>query len=80
MRDSDELKKDKQEVRFIMGEALRKLREERKTSQESAAGEYGISTKSWQRYEQGINAIPSDILLLIISDWGVSSEYFSSII
>lgn len=51
-----------------IGTRLKELREEKQLSQEAVARQFGISTSSWTKYEQGLRT-PSDTLKMQIADY-----------
>lgn len=51
-----------------IGSRLKELREEKQLSQEAIARQFGISTSSWTKYEQG-SRTPSDAMKIQIADY-----------
>lgn len=51
-----------------IGSRLKELREEKQLSQEAIARQFGISTSSWTKYEQG-SRTPGDALKIQIADY-----------
>ena len=58
-----------------VGERLKKLREEKKLSQEELSGEIGIEPKTYGKYEQGKNQVPSSIAVKLAQFYKVSTDY-----
>ncbi len=54
---------------------LRNLREDNDLTQEQCAQIGGISKKSYERYENEIRPIPSDILIKYAKYYNISADY-----
>ena len=54
---------------------LRILREDNDLTQEQCAQIGGISKKSYERYENEIRPIPSDILIKYVKFYNISADY-----
>lgn len=58
-----------------VGERLRELREEKGLSQETLAGKIKIEAKTYGKYEQGKNQLPSSIVVKLAEFYNVSTDY-----
>ena len=54
---------------------LRNLREDNNLTQEQCAKIAFISKKSYERYENGLRVLPSDILIIFCKYYNVSADY-----
>lgn len=56
-------------------ERLRSLRKERKLNQEDVLGEFGLSIRTYRRYETGEQEPVASTLVKIADFYGVSIDY-----
>ena len=54
---------------------LRTLREDNDLTQERCAQIGGISKKSYERYENEVRPIPSDVLIKYVKYYNISADY-----
>lgn len=59
---------------------LRNLREDNNLTQEQCAKIACISKKSYERYENGLRVLPSDILIIFCKYYNVSADYVLGLI
>ncbi len=59
---------------------LRNLREDNNLTQEQCAKIAFISKKSYERYENGLRVLPSDILIIFCKYYNVSADYVLGLI
>ena len=59
---------------------LRNLREDNNLTQEQCAKIAFISRKSYERYENGLRVLPSDILIIFCKYYNVSADYVLGLI
>lgn len=68
----------KEELFFLIGGRLREEREKSGHSQESMASTFGISTRTWGKYERGETMPDASILAVLSSDFGIDIAYLLS--
>ena len=59
---------------------LRNLREDNNLTQEQCAKIAFISKKSYERYENGLRVLPSEILIIFCKYYNVSADYVLGLI
>ncbi|MGP1014297.1 helix-turn-helix domain-containing protein [Serratia sp. CY66712] len=65
----------KEELLFLIGSRLREEREKSGNSQESIASTFGISTRTWGKYERGETMPDAVTLALLNSHFGIDVAY-----
>jgi len=61
-------------VKYVMGSELREERDRRNLTQEEAAGQVGVSTRTWQLWENGGEVTPRAKHRRALVDWLAASE------
>ncbi|HEY3983181.1 helix-turn-helix transcriptional regulator [Cedecea sp.] len=64
-----------EELLFLIGSRLREEREKSGHSQESMASNFGISTRTWGKYERGETMPDAATLAMLNSHYGVDVAY-----
>ncbi|MDI3200631.1 helix-turn-helix transcriptional regulator [Serratia ureilytica] len=66
---------EKEELLFLIGSRLREEREKSGNSQESIASTFGVSTRTWGKYERGETMPDAATLALLNSHFGIDVAY-----
>lgn len=61
-------------VKYVLGADLRDIRDDRALTQEQAAAEVGVSTRTWQLWENGGEVKPRAKHRRALSDWLSKTE------
>ena len=69
--ETKEQMKARQRCRKIIRCVLRTRRISLGITQEDAAENFAVSLQTWKRYENGVNEIPADLLMVIFQQWHI---------
>ncbi|MBD2786643.1 helix-turn-helix transcriptional regulator [Xenorhabdus sp. DI] len=65
----------KEEFSFLIGKRLREEREKSGESQQSIAKSFGLSTRTWGKYERGETVPDAAMLAMLSNEYGFDSNY-----